>query len=460
MERIGSCDTEAVEPQTRYARSGDVSIAYQVVGAGPFDVVFVPGSSSHVEMSWQVPSLDRLFKRLSGFARLIIFDKRGTGMSDKVEDAFSLEVRMDDVRAVMDAAGSERAAIVGVSEGVPMSVLFAATYPARVGAMVLYGGFARTLWAADYPWGYPEARYVQEIADDRSRLGQPGVLEEGARSGSPNAGSDEVAAMARYFRYGASPGAVAALDRMNMGIDVRGVLPVVNVPTLVLHYAEDPWVSVEQGRYVAEQIPGSTYRELSGRCHIPSLAEADTIADAIEEFLLETWDIDGWADVEDDRVLATILFTDITGSTAHLAERGDAEWQVLLQQHNALVRRQLARYRGRELNTTGDGFFASFDGPVRAIRCASAITEAVSKIGIEVRAGLHTGECQQVDGKIGGIAVHIGARVAAEAKAGEVLVSGTVKDLVVGSGIQFDDCGQRELKGVPGEWRLFRLAAE
>jgi pimeloyl-ACP methyl ester carboxylesterase len=449
-----------MEPQTLFAQSGDVSIAYQVTGAGPFDVVFIPGSASHVEMSWQVPSLERWFTRLSGFARLIIFDKRGTGMSDNVEGGFSLEARMDDVRAVMDAAGSERTAIVGVSEGVPMSILFAATYPERVGAMVLYGGFARTLWAPDYPWGDSEAEYVQEIADERSRLGQPGILEENARSGSPNASSDEIAAMGRYFRYGASPGAYAALDKMNMGIDVRDILPVVNVPTLVLHFAEDPWVSVQQGRYVAERIPGSTYLELPGRCHIPSLAEADTLSDAIEEFLLETWATDGWANVEEDRVLATILFTDIVESTARLSELGDAEWQVLLQQHNALVRRQLVRYRGRELSTTGDGFFASFDGPVRAIRCAAAITDAVSKIGIQVRAGLHTGECQQVDGKIGGIAVHIGARVAAEAQAGEVLVSGTVKDLVVGSDLRFDNCGVRELKGVPGEWSLFRLAAD
>ena len=437
-----------------------MSIAYQVVGEGPFDVVFVAGTASHVEMSWQVAAFARLFERLGSFARLIIFDKRGTGMSDKVEDAFSLEVRMDDVRAVMDAAGSERAALVGASEGVPMSVLFAATYPDRVGAMVLYGGLARMLWAPDYPWGTPEAEYLQQIADERSHADEPGADEEFARSGSPNASSDEIAGMARYFRYGASPGAYSALYRMNMGIDVRDVLPVVNVPTLVLHYAEDPWVSVQQGRYVAERIPGSTYLELPGRCHIPSLAEADTIADAIQEFLLETWDTDGWATVEDERVLATILFTDIVGSTAHMAELGDAEWQVLLQQHNALVRRQLARYRGHELDTTGDGFFASFDGPVRAIRCAAATTEAVSKIGIQIRAGLHTGECQQVNGKIGGIAVHIGARVAAEANAGEVLVSGTVKDLVVGSGIRFDDCGPHELKGVPGEWQLFRLAAD
>jgi len=411
-------------------------------------------------MSWQVPAFVRLFERLGGFARLISFDKRGTGMSDKVEDSFSLEVRMDDVRAVMDAAGSERAAIVGASEGVPMSVLFAATYPDRVGAMVLYGGFARMLWAPDYPWGTPEVEYVQQIADERSRSDQPGADEEFARSGSPNATTEEIAALARYLRYGATPGAYSALYRMNMGIDVRDILPVVNVPTLVLHYAEDPWVSVDQGRFLAERIPGSTYLELPGSCHIPSLAEVDTIADAIERFLLDSWDTDGWADTEEDRVLATILFTDIVGSTARMAEVGDAEWQVLLQQHNALVRRQLTRYRGRELDTTGDGFFASFDGPIRAIRCASAIIEAVSKIGIQVRAGLHTGECQQVNGTIGGIAVHIGARVAAEAGADEVLVSGTVKDLVVGSGIRFDDCGLHELKGVPGEWHLFRLVTD
>jgi pimeloyl-ACP methyl ester carboxylesterase len=445
--------------ETRYAQSGDVSIAYQVAGDGPFDLVFVPGTASHVEMAWQVPGIRRLFERLSAFARLIIFDKRGTGMSDRVDPGSPLEIRMDDVRAVMDAVGSRRAALMGVSEGVPMSLLFAATHPERVGALVCHGGLARTLWAPDYPWGVPEADYQRMTLDERQQSTDAAYYEEAARSGSPDAEDDEVEALGRYLRYGASPGAIEALARMNMGIDVRTILPSIAVPTLVLHHAEDPWCSVEQGRYVAEQIPGATYLELPGRCHIPSLAEVERIADEVEAFLSASWDAEGWQEPEQERVLTTILFTDIVGSTGKLAEIGDAGWQALVERHHALVRRQLVRFRGRELDTAGDGFFASFDGPARGIRCASAIRDAVSTLDLRVRAGLHTGECQVVDGKFAGIAVHIGARVAATAGPDEVLVSGTVKDLVAGSGILFDDRGTHELKGVPGEWHLFSVAA-
>jgi class 3 adenylate cyclase len=273
--------------------------------------------------------------------------------------------------------------------------------------------------------------------------------------GSPTAGEDEIAALATFLRYGATPGAIEAVSRMNMSIDVREVLPTISVPTLVLHCAGDPWCPVGGGRYLAERIPGAEYVELRGEYHVPALAEARAMADEFEPFLLAVWDKDGWGEFEPDRVLATILFTDIVGSTARLAELGDTGWQRLLDQHHALVRRQLSRFRGRELNTMGDGFFASFDGPARGIRCAGAISQAMVELGLEVRAGLHTGECQLVDGAIGGLAVHIGARVAAAAKAGEVLVSGTVKDLVAGSGIQFDDRGVHELKGVPGEWHLY-----
>jgi pimeloyl-ACP methyl ester carboxylesterase len=450
-----TCDTEQVPVQTRYARSGDVSLAYQVTGEGPFDIVFVPGALSHIEMAWEVPPFRELFERLASFARLIIFDKRGTGMSDRVEGAPPLETRMDDVRAVMDAAGSERAAIVGASDGVPMSILFAATYPERTGALVLYGGFARWLWAPDFPWGTPEAESLQQIADERVQSAEPGYHEQIARQASPNAGDEEIAALARYFRYGGSPGADEALSRMNMSIDVRHVLPSITTPTLVLHCAGDPWCDVRGGRDLARRIPSATYVELPGDYHVPAAAEMGTMTDEIERFLRATWDEDGWAEAEQDRMLATILFTDIVGSTARLAELGDHGWQTLLEKHHGVVRRQLSRFRGRELDTAGDGFFASFDGPARGIRCARAISQAVAGIGLEVRAGLHTGECQLVDGKFGGIAVHIGARVAAEAKAGEVLVSSTVKDLVAGSGIQFDDRGVHALKGVPGEWRLY-----
>jgi class 3 adenylate cyclase len=289
---------------------------------------------------------------------------------------------------------------------------------------------------------------------------EPGHQEGIARSGSPNATDAEIAAMEKHFRYAATPGAETALWTMNMGIDVRDVLHAIRVPTLVLHYTDDPWVDVEQGRYMAERIPGSTYVELAGSCHIPALAEVDTVADALERFLLDASRSDAWVEPEPDRILATILFTDIVDSTTHLSRLGDAAWQTLVERHHALVRRQLSRHRGREVDTAGDGFFAAFDGPARGIRCATAISRDVAELGIQVRAGLHTGECQLVDGKIGGIAVHIGARVAAESKAGEVLVSGTVKDLVFGSDIQFDDHGTRELKGVPGQWNLYRVTAD
>jgi pimeloyl-ACP methyl ester carboxylesterase len=447
-----------VDPQTRYARSGDVAIAYQVTGDGPFDVVYVPGSTSHLELNRDVPAFRRLQERLATFCRLIIFDKRGTGMSDPVQGAPPLEVRMDDVRAVMDAAGSRRAALIGVSEGVAMSVLFAATYPERTGALCLYGGAARRLWAPDYPWGMPEAEYLRAVAEDRSRMLEPGWMAEVARSGSPRAGRGELEALERFFRHAASPGAEEALWLMNMQIDVRHVLPTIAVPTLVVHFARDPWVAVEEGRYLAEHIPGAAYVELDGECHVPSLCEIDDVVDEYERFLRAGWTADGWAESEADRVLATILFTDIVDSTAQLARLGDAGWAMVLHDHNAVVRRQLARHRGRELDTAGDGFFASFDGPARGIRCARAISRSVADLGIQVRAGLHTGECQLVDGKPGGIAVHVGARIAAHAGPGEVLVSSTVRDLVAGSGIEFVDRGVRDLKGVPGAWQLFGVA--
>jgi len=450
----------AGNPETMYARSGDVSIAYQVIGDGPFDVVYVPGAVSHVELSREVPNLRRMLEGLAQFSRLIVFDKRGTGMSDQAGAGSPLETRMDDVRAVMDAAGSGRAAIIGVSEGAPMAALFAATYPERTGALVLYGGEPRTLWAPDYPWGTTEEAYLQSLVDDRTQISQPGYFEDLARSGSPNATDEEIAALVKYLRYGASPGAREALGRMNMGIDVREALPTIRVPVLVLHFANDPWVPVEAGRLFAERIPGAAYVELEGSCHIPSIPEAGLVVDRIERFLRGTWESDGWPDAEDDRVLATILFTDIVDSTSQLAELGDARWRALLEAHHTVVRRQLQRHRGVEVDTAGDGFFASFDGPARAIRCACAITRVVDDLGVHVRAGLHTGECQLVDGKIGGIAVHIGARVAAHAAAREVLVSGTVRDLVTGSGIEFSDRGVHSLKGIPGEWPLYAVALE
>jgi len=444
--------------EVRYARSGDVNIAYRVVGDGPFDVVFVPGTTSHVDFVAEVPAIRAIFDQMASFSRLIFFDKRGTGLSDPVDAGTPLEVRMDDVRAVMDAAGCEHAAVMGVSEGGPMSILFAATYPERAWALVLYGAYARELWAHDYPWGTPEAEYRSALETLPTRAARSERFEEVARSGCPNATEEELAALSRYLRIGGSLAARVALARMNMGIDVRDVLGAIRVPTLVLHCARDPWVSVEQGRYIAERIPGSTYVELDCDTHIPAEAEVPMIVDAVRPFLERVWTTRVDDAVEPDRVLATVLFTDIAGSSEHAARLGDRVWRQTLEQHHEFVRRQLLRFRGVEVDTAGDGFFASFDGPARAIRCASAISSGVRELGLDVRAGLHTGECELVDGKVAGIAVHTGARVAARAQPGEVLVSSTVKDLVAGSGIAFEDRGVSELKGIPGEWRLFAVA--
>ena len=444
-------------PETRYARSGEVSIAYQVLGDGPFDVVFVPPGTSHVELGWDVPGMRVFREGIASFARLVFFDKRGTGMSDRVSGAPTLEARMDDLRAVMDAAGSERAAVIGWSEGVAMSALFAATYPERAWSLVLYGGCARELRATDYPWGPTEAEALQMIEDERRTSERPGFAEEIARSGMPTAGGDEIAALARLIRQSISPGAMEALDRMNIQIDVRHVLPAIRVPTLVLHNTRDQWVEVERGRDLANRIPGAEFVEFPIDGHMTPAADMPLVLDEIKRFLQAAWTTA--LHREPDRQLATLLFTDIVDSTAHMAKLGDAGWRELLERHHALVRRELTRARGQEVDTAGDGFFASFDGPARAVRCAKSIVESVRDLGIDVRSGLHTGECELVDGKVSGIAVHTGARVAAHAGPSEVLVSSTVKDLVAGSGLEFDDRGIRELKGVPGEWRLYAVSA-
>ncbi|HEY6077141.1 MAG TPA: adenylate/guanylate cyclase domain-containing protein [Gaiella sp.] len=444
-------------PETSYARSGDVSIAYQVTGDGPFDVVYVTPMVSHVELAWTVPVIAAYFRRISSFCRLIRFDKRGTGMSDRVSGVPSLETRMDDVRAVMDAAGSESAALIGQSEGGPMSILFAATYPRRTWALVLEGSFARTRWAHDYPWGRPDDEQARMVAETERRWGTTEYMEAYVHGAAPSADDENRHALATMFRQSASPGSAAALRRMNGEIDVRHVLSAVRVPTLVLNRSEESPFVVKGARYVAANIPGARHVELPGADHALFASQPELTLDAIEAFLQEAWD-DRSADAEPDRVLATVLFTDIVGSTARAIELGDARWREVIEAHHALVRRQLGRFRGRELDAAGDGFFAAFDGPARAIKCACAITEGVRELGLEVRAGLHAGECELVDGKVGGIAVHIGARVAANADAGEVVVSSTVKDLVAGSGIPFDERGAVELKGIPGEWRLFTVA--
>jgi class 3 adenylate cyclase/pimeloyl-ACP methyl ester carboxylesterase len=447
-----------MQPETKYARSGDVSIAYQVDGDGPFDVVHVPPFASHVELSLQVAGMAHVQRRLAAFARVIRFDKRGQGMSDRVPGAATLETRMDDVRAVMDAAASPRAALLGASEGGPMSILFAATYPERVWALVLAGSYARVLWAPDYPSGTTEEDYRSYT----ERIEQVwGTVEHAALAAerlAPSADAESKAALATLLRQSATPGAAVAYSRMNRDIDVRHVLPAIRVPTLVINRTGDSSEIVGGSRYLAEHIPGARHVELPGSDHAIFAGDPDSFIDEIESFLVDVWQEREAHEAEPDRVLATILFTDIVGSTAKAAELGDRRWRDVLQDHHAVVRRQLARYRGREIDTAGDGFFASFDGPARAIRCARAISDSVGELGLEVRVGLHTGECERMDGKIGGIAVSIGARVAARAEPGEVLVSSTVKDLVAGSGIEFRERGTAALKGVPGEWRLFAVA--
>jgi class 3 adenylate cyclase len=439
-------------PETRYAKSGDVNIAYQVFGEGPFDLVHVPAFTSHVELSWQVPAMAAVSRRLASFSRLIRFDKRGTGMSDRVAGVPTLETRMDDVRAVMDAVGSARAALLGASEGAAMSILFAATYPDRTWALVLAGGYPRRRWAPDYPWGYSG-----QLEEYERSWGTPQHAAQSAEALAPSADEESKRALATLLRQSVSPGAAAALARMNAEIDVRQVLSAIRIPTLVLNRTREREFVIQGSRYIAEHVPGARHVEVPGVDHAIFAGDAERPVEEIERFLTETWEERAWEDVEPDRVLATVLFTDIVGSTAKAAELGDAGWRELLADHHALIRRQLVRYRGNEIDTAGDGFFASFDGPARAIRCACSISAAVKPLGIDVRAGLHTGECEELEGKVGGIAVHIGARVAKEAKPGEVLVSSTVKDLVAGSGIVFRQRGVAELKGVPGEWRLFAV---
>jgi class 3 adenylate cyclase len=445
--------------ETRYAQSGDVSIAYAAVGDGPVDLVLTPGSSSHIELMWQHPLFAAFLDRMASFSRVIVFDKRGTGLSDRVKKIATLEERSDDIRAVMDAAGSERAVLMGVSEGGPMSIVFAATYPKRTAGLVLYGSQARGTWAPDYPWRSTEDEYRRWIQEEE-RSPSP-ITEESTRASlqrfAPSLADDDdfVRWWAMVRRSSISPGASLDLARMNMEIDVRDVLATIRVPTLVVQLAGDMIINVNEGRYLAEHIPGARYRELPGDDHLV-MADDSASESVIRE--VEAFVTDLPADVpEPDTILATVLFTDLVGSTATAAELGDRRWRELLERHHEAVRGQLSRFRGHEVDTAGDGFFATFDGPARAIRCACAVTETVGELGLEVRAGLHTGECELLADKVAGIAVSIGARVAAQAGPGEVLVSRTVKDLVAGSGIQFADRGTAELKGVPGEWQLYAV---
>jgi len=446
------------EAETRYARSGDVSIAYQVAGDGLFDVVFVPAFVTHVELGWTIGPAREYLSRLASISRLIVFDKRGTGMSDPVSGAPTLETRMDDVRAVMDAAGSSRAALIGASEGAPMSILFAATYPERTTALVLMASMPRVLWAPDYPWGVTEQQVAEETENDLLVFGPRGEAEQSMAEflGGDDEAWREAPLFVEYLRQSASPGSLRAINQIAYDIDVRPVLPAIRVPTLMLH-GENDHVPIQGARWMASRIPAARLVEFPGSRHVLLGDAREKAIDDIEQFLKDVWASN--VEPERDRVLATVLFTDIVGSSEMAAKLGDRVWGQLLERHHELVRRQLVHYRGKEVDTSGDGFFASFDGPARAVRCAGAILNAVADIGLQLRAGLHTGECELVDGKVAGIAVHTGARIASQAAAGEVLVSSTVKDLVAGSGISFDDRGLRQLKGIPDEWHLFAVTS-
>jgi class 3 adenylate cyclase len=425
-----------------------------VIGDGPRDLVWVPGWVSHVEAAWEEPTMARFFERLASFSRLILFDKRGTGLSDRVpiSELPTLETRMDDVRTVCDAAGSEHAALLGVSEGAPMCALFAGTYPARTTAMILFGGYARRRQAPDYPWGPSTEQHDAFLNEMEQDWGGPVGLDVRAPSKMGDARFRDN--WARYLRMGASPGAVLALTRMNAEIDVRPILPTIHVPTLVIHRSGDRVIPVEAGRYLAERLPNASLIELSGEDHLPWVGDVDAVLGEIEEFLTGIR-----TQARADRVLATVLFTDIVGSTQRAAQLGDAAWKDLLKAHHLRVREGLARYAGREMRTTGDGFYALFEGPARAVRCALGLAGTLRPLGLEIRAGLHTGEIEVAGDEFEGLAIHIGARIAALAGPGEVLVSRTIRDLVVGSGLTFQDRGTHVLKGVPDKWQIFAAAA-
>jgi pimeloyl-ACP methyl ester carboxylesterase/class 3 adenylate cyclase len=435
-------------PETRYAKSRDNYVAYQVMGEGPFDLVYVPGFVSHLEVLMEWPIYANFFRRLSSFCRLILFDKRGTGLSDRTGPIPTIEDRMDDVRAVMDAAGSERAALLGFSEGGPMSIVFAATYPQRTSSLLLCGAFARYTWAPDNVWGKTDEQQAAWLNTIEHEWGQGNLIVLSCPSVVDYQETRRI--LGRFERSSATPGAARTAMRMAYSIDVRHVLPTIGVPTLVLHRTGDV-VNVEHGRYLAQNIRGAKYVEFPGRDHFPWVGDSNSLLGEIESFLTgQRRDVDS----ESDRVLATILFTDIVEATNRLVELGDRGWKELLTQHHSLVREQLVRHRGREIDTAGDGFLAAFDGPARAGRCGRAIVDSVRKLGIHVRAGVHTGECEVIDKKLGGIAVHIGARIRGMASPDEVLVSKTVTDLVAGSGLRFEERGTHSLKGVPSNWQL------
>ena len=440
-------------PETRYSRSADgVHIAYQVLGDADLDLVVSPGYVSHLEHSWEDPQMARFLRRLASFSRLIVFDKRGTGMSDRSadEDAPLLEDRVNDIATLMDTVGSERAAMMGLSETGAVALLFAATYPERTSAVVAYGTFAgRGATGPTYPWA-PDSEQAEWLEDIERHWGR-GVLFLDEFAGSLQDDTHYREWFAKLERLSASPGAAVAIARMVMQMDVRDVLPTIRVPTLVLHKRDDQAVPFEEGKYIADHIPGAKFVELPGSDHWPWIGHEEAVEE-IQEFLTGMRE-----DAEPHRAVATVMFVDIAGSTERAAELGDRRWADLLESFYSVVRRELDRHRGREIDTAGDGFFVTFDGPARAIRCATALTEAVGRLGLRIRTGIHTGECERMADKVGGLGVVIGARVGALARPEEILVSRTVRDLVVGSDLSFEDAGEHELKGVPDRWHLYRV---
>ena len=441
-------------PETRYARARDgTRLAYQVLGDGPVDLVYLQPAFSHVEMIWEEPIYERFLRRFAAFSRLILFDRRGNGMSDPVpmDRPPDMETRMDDVRAVMDEVGSERAVVCGASESGALACLFAAAHPDRTIALVVHGSCARRAWAPDYPWGVTREQHEEYVEQIDAGWG----TEEFVR-GWYDAFDDQterlIAWDVKLSRYAMSPGAAVAYERMTYQDDVREVLPAIHVPTLILHREQD---SPEDNRYLAEHIRSAEYIALAGHEHAPYLGDQDSVTREIERFVRSVRDEESVL----DRVLATVMFTDIVGSTETVARLGDQGWRDLVERHHAAVRSWLGRYRGSEVDTAGDGFFATFDGPARAVKCASSIVQAMKALGIEVRAGVHTGEVETVAGKAGGIAVVIGSRIGSAAGPSQVLASQTVKDLTAGSGILFEDAGDHELKGVPDRWRLYRVVS-
>lgn len=440
-------------PETRYVRVGDTSIAYQVVGEGPLDLVHIPSWITNVEENWNDPGYARFLRRLASFSRLIVLDKRGTGLSDRVTATPTLEERMEDVQAVMAAVGSDSAALFGSTEGSAMCALFAATYPERIRALVMYGSYARRIRSTDYPWG-PSPEERERLHETiRRDWGGPVAVDLLARSARED---DRFCQWwAGYLRRSASPGAALAMLRMNDAIDIRSILPTIRVPALVVHRTDDPLCPVEGARYIADNIPGARFVEVPGSSHLPFVGDTDALLDPVQEFLTGAP-----PSIELDRVLTTILVIDIVDSTSHAIRLGDLRWRSLLDSFRVMVRQALARFRGDERNVTGDGFVATFDGPGRAIHCARAIASSAQTLGLEIRAGLHTGECTLSGDQLDGIAVHIAARVCAIGTGSQIVVTGTVRDLVAGSNISFTDLGRRTLRDIPGIWSLHAVEGD